>query len=531
MRGIWNFTGSIVSDDGAIKQLTNCTKNHTARCPDGSMTGGHNFAVTLPKAAALALKAGCDVDYGETFASPTWGVPAALQHGLVVEQDLRAAVRRSLSTRFAMGEYDEDVQNKPKINPWNALDANQTVNCKAHRQLACSAAEQSMVLVSNEKTDGRGLPLLPGLRSLVVMGAAANSTSAILSRYTGQPELRTVSTLLKGIQARAKTSSPAAVVRYAMNDTTAAMGADAVIVVVQSHPESESHDRASLLMRPEDASTLKRLEAQLGVTTKAQIIVVVVSGAPVDTSAHDAVRNGFVSSVIYSWQPGMEGGTALAKLIFGDSDFSAAMAVTAYFENYTSPNRGGPRIDNISLAKRGYRFIEDKTFVYRPFGFAGSYSEWRSPVLSLVQPRTGILSVNRTSATQNINVSVVIEVQRQRSANRIDRLMVSRPLLCFLSRKSGQQESYSRWPSRWLVAFTKVHGVGLSEVGGGNQGAAGPATGRATAHLSFGAEAFSRWNSTTQQFELVAGEYEVSTVDTSGVPVGAIGLTLKLSGH
>ena len=128
MRGTWNFTGSIVSDDGAIKQLTNCTKNHTARCPDGSMTGGHNFAISLPEAAALALKAGCDVDYGGTFASPTWGVPAAMQQGLVAEQDLRAAVRHSLTTRFITGEYDDDAQHKPEINPWNALDANKTVN-------------------------------------------------------------------------------------------------------------------------------------------------------------------------------------------------------------------------------------------------------------------------------------------------------------------------------------------------------------------------------------------------------------------
>eukprot|EP01049_Picozoa_sp_SAG25_P027694 SAG25_NODE_14565_length_253_cov_0.675325_1_plen_53_part_10 len=49
MRRTWNFSGSIVSDDGAVKQLTNCSRqHHTERCPDGSMTGGHNFAATLP---------------------------------------------------------------------------------------------------------------------------------------------------------------------------------------------------------------------------------------------------------------------------------------------------------------------------------------------------------------------------------------------------------------------------------------------------------------------------------------------------
>jgi beta-glucosidase-like glycosyl hydrolase len=279
MRHTWGFTGSIVSDDGAIKQLTNCTKNHTERCPDGSMTGGHGFAATLPEAAADALKAGCDVDYGVTFASPAWGLPAALRKGLATEDDVRAAVRRSLSTRFILGEYDRDVKDNPGLNPWNALHANATVNCEGHRRLAQRAAEQSMVLVLNDESpSGRGLPLVTGVRRLAILGAAANSSSAINGRYTGQPELSSVSTLLKGLEERAAANTPAVAVVYALNDTAVASDADAVIVVVQSHVESESHDRASLKMRPEDAATLMRLQTQLGAETKVQVVVVVVSG-------------------------------------------------------------------------------------------------------------------------------------------------------------------------------------------------------------------------------------------------------------
>lgn len=246
-----------------------------------------------------------------------------------------------------------------------------------------------------------------------------------------------------------------------------------------------------------------------------------------DTSAHEAVRGGFVSSVIYAWQCGMEGGSALARLAFGDTDFSSALAVTSYFENYTN----FVAIDNIALENRGYRFIADESFVYRPFGFAGSYSSWASPVISLLQPSSGLLSVNRSNAKSEINVSVTIDMQRQRSpSGRSDHLSVSRPLLCFLSRKrekhaeqgnASRTPRYGPWPQRWLVAYTKVHQIDALSAGVGDSS-------HAVATLSFGAEAFERWNADTQRLEVVEGDYEISSVDTAGSPVGAISLTLTL---
>eukprot|EP01049_Picozoa_sp_SAG25_P026091 SAG25_NODE_12789_length_275_cov_0.590909_1_plen_84_part_01 len=79
---------------------------------------------------------------------------------LVTVDDIRSAVRHSLATRFAMGEYDLDVRQDPSLNPWTRLRANETVNCPAHRELARRAAESTMVLVANGDADGRrALPL------------------------------------------------------------------------------------------------------------------------------------------------------------------------------------------------------------------------------------------------------------------------------------------------------------------------------------------------------------------------------------
>lgn len=55
--------------------------------------------------------------------------------------------------------------------------------------------------------------------------------------------------------------------------------------------------------------------------------------------------------MISAWQPGEEGGTALAALLFGDADFAGALAVTAYKQKFAH----AVDIDNISTHGRGYR--------------------------------------------------------------------------------------------------------------------------------------------------------------------------------
>ena len=56
----------------------------------------------------------------------------------------------------------------------------------------------------------------------------------------------------------------------------------------------------------------------------------------VDTSQPaEVMGSGFVTGVIAVWQPGEEGGNALAALLWGDVDFSSALAVTAYRQAFT----------------------------------------------------------------------------------------------------------------------------------------------------------------------------------------------------
>ena len=59
-------------------------------------------------------------------------------------------------------------------------------------------------------------------------------------------------------------------------------------------------------------------------TINRQVIVVVISGGPVDTSEPaEVMASGLITSVVAAWQPGEEAGNAVAGLLWGDVDLSA----------------------------------------------------------------------------------------------------------------------------------------------------------------------------------------------------------------
>ncbi|MCD0444939.1 glycoside hydrolase family 3 C-terminal domain-containing protein [Glycomyces sp. A-F 0318] len=98
----------------------------------------------LPTAYAAAVKAGLDSFTqdddrpGEVLAH----LRAALERGLLDEADVDTAVRRNLSVRFGLGEFDPE-------DPYAGI-GREAVNSEAHRALAREAATQSITLLRND---------------------------------------------------------------------------------------------------------------------------------------------------------------------------------------------------------------------------------------------------------------------------------------------------------------------------------------------------------------------------------------------
>ncbi|MFJ8666233.1 glycoside hydrolase family 3 C-terminal domain-containing protein [Streptomyces sp. NPDC093600] len=142
-----------------------------AGAPSNLVDSEHYFA-THEEATAAALLAGVDsfTDHGTDSSKITARVRGALEQGLLTEADVDAAVRRQLSVRFRLGEFD------PEYDPHTLTTAFDT---PAHRALAQEAAEQAVVLLKN---DGGLLPLAPDIR-LAVVGLLADECK--LDWYSG----------------------------------------------------------------------------------------------------------------------------------------------------------------------------------------------------------------------------------------------------------------------------------------------------------------------------------------------------------
>ncbi|ADB30919.1 glycoside hydrolase family 3 domain protein [Kribbella flavida DSM 17836] len=122
-----------------------------------------------PTAYAAALCAGVDsFTQDDNDAGPsTRHLTAALDRGLLTQDDIDQAVRHALAVRFRLGEFDP-----PELDPYAALD-DEVVGCPEHRQLAQEAARQSIVLLKHEC---HVLPLDPATtRRVAIVGPLADT--------------------------------------------------------------------------------------------------------------------------------------------------------------------------------------------------------------------------------------------------------------------------------------------------------------------------------------------------------------------
>ena len=173
LRDQWGFQGAVVGDVDTVGDIFG--KN------------AHAYAKDAAAASALALKAGNDLCSGGTYKA----LSESLKLGLVNEADLDVALRRLLTLRFKLGQFDP-----PDLVPYTKIPISEN-NSPAHDALALEAARQSLVLLKNDGV----LPWNPkDLKTVAVIGPTADDQSALLGNYSGTPAKPV--TLLKGLKAK-----------------------------------------------------------------------------------------------------------------------------------------------------------------------------------------------------------------------------------------------------------------------------------------------------------------------------------------
>jgi beta-glucosidase len=340
LRGQWGFDGFVVGDCGAV----------------GDMVAGHHVAPDVARAAAMALRAGTDLDCGNAYRHLT----AALGTGLVTEADIDRALTRMFAVRFRLGLFDgTGVGTGTDVRETRAAGL---VGSPAHRALAREAAQKSLVLLEN---DG-ALPIAAGVRRIAIVGPTADDLDVLLGNYHGTPAAPV--TLLDGIRAAAK--ARAIKVDYARGVTltgrsgaglaeaiTIARDADLVVAVLGLSPRLEGEENASDGGNPAgDRRDLALPGAQpallAAILETGKPTVVVLTGGSAIALPETARRP---NAVLMAWYSGEEGGNAVADVIFGDVGPSGHLPITFYRSVDDLPPFADYR-----MAGRTYRYFEGR---------------------------------------------------------------------------------------------------------------------------------------------------------------------------
>ena len=309
----WGFKGVLVTDWDNVGRLVKEQK----------------VCATYAEAATVALRAGNDI----MMTTPEFyeGALEAVRTGQLAESEIDAPCARLLALKFRMGLFENP--RRPDMQ-----QAAVEINRPEHRAVNLEMARQSLVLLQNNGL----LPLDPHqLKTIVVIGPNADDDLQQLGDWTlgasqhppeaGKQPREKTTTVLDGIHALA----PAGVeVRYEQGCSiinnelsgiplavAAAQAADVVVAVVGDHLNyvGETLSTATLELQGGQVALLDALAA-----TGKPLVVVLINSKPLVLPA--SAKN--AAAIVELFNPGMEGGHALAEALFGQLNPSGKLTIS-----------------------------------------------------------------------------------------------------------------------------------------------------------------------------------------------------------
>src|SRR5271155_3765834 len=169
--GELGFDGVLISDYNAVAELMN-----------------HGVAADAVEAAALALKAGVDIDM--TSDCYVRGLTEALKRGLVTMAEIDASVRRVLDLKQRLGLFD-DPYRRGSAWPHGARDAERG-------ELAREVGRRAIVLLTHRATI---LPPPPETQRIALIGPLAAASREMLGPWASAGRAQDAVSILEGLKA------------------------------------------------------------------------------------------------------------------------------------------------------------------------------------------------------------------------------------------------------------------------------------------------------------------------------------------
>lgn len=376
LREEWGFDGFIVSDCGAIGNLTS-RKHYTAK--------------DKIEAANQALAAGIATNCGDTYNDKD--VIQAAKDGRINMENLDNVCRSMLRMMFRNELFEQEP--KPKLD-WNKIYPGW--NSDDHKALARQVARESIVMLENKDAM---LPLSKSVGTIAVIGPGADDLQP--GDYTPklQPgQLKSVLTGIKqavgngtrviyekgceftgedgtGIQAAVKAAKKADVVVMVLGDCSTSESTTDVYKT-----SGENNDYATLVLPGKQQELLEAVCA-----ADKPVVLVLQAGRPYNlTKAKDMCK-----AILVNWLPGQEGGPATADVLFGDYNPAGRLPMTF-------PRHVGqlPLYYNFKTSGRRYEYSDMEFYPLYSFGYGLSYTSFEYSGLKVEEKENGNVAVQAT---------------------------------------------------------------------------------------------------------------------------------------
>ena len=384
LRREWGFQGVVVSDYFAVNDL------HIL----------HHVVANDDAAARTALESGVDVELPAVATFRT--LLQQVRDGRVSESMVDRAVGHVLRAKFLTGLFDN-----PFVDP---AYAEKVTNSPEHQQLALKAAHEAIILLKNQNGF---LPLdRSKYKRIAVIGPNAGEVHP--GGYSDKPG-RGVS-VLQGIKDKVGSGSevlfaegckitesdpdwdadkvvlgdPALNAKRIQEAVQVARQADLVLLVVGENEQTSREAWAPTHLGDRDSLDLLSSQDDLAkamVDTGKPVVVLLLHGRP--NSINYIAEH--IPAILDGWYLGQEGGTAVADVLFGDTNPGGKLPITV-------PRTVGQLPDYYyqkPSAKRGY--IGTTTQPLFPFGWGLSYTTFKYSNLRLSPSTIGTSGVTKVS--------------------------------------------------------------------------------------------------------------------------------------
>ncbi|MGB4269151.1 MAG: glycoside hydrolase family 3 C-terminal domain-containing protein [Spirochaetota bacterium] len=373
--------------------------------------------------------------------------------GVDIEMPCRMHYSRKLKKLVKKGDVPETLINESVMNilrtkiRFSKVGEPERYNkkavlCPEHIALARRAAAESMVLLKNNSLSTNSRPLLPldlsAVKRIAVIGFLADfpnpgdrGSSRVYPPYTITP--------LEGIRSITGEYGIDVVYHNGKSITSAAkVAADAdvaILIVGYTHKDEGENfiffggDRKNLELSSHDESLIRAVAG-----ANKNCVVCIEAGSAVIMENWRTC----VPAILYIWYPGMEGGNALAEILFGMRCPGGKLPFCIPQSVEHLPYFDAKAKDIEYDMYHGYRLLDrDGNEPAFAFGFGLSYTTFR-----IGKP---VLSVSKISVNASTMVSVDVTNTGDMSGSEVIQIYVSYPY------------SAVERPKKELKGFTKLH--------------------------------------------------------------------------